>query len=169
MAQDTRLARLLHVLIHMHLHGGTTTSATLAQMLHTNAVVVRRTMASLRAAGLVGSTSGRGGGWVLARALEHVTARDVYDAIAHASTFAIGPAQDNPSCPVEAAVNGLLGDALQDAERALLERLGARTLADLAREIVARKPAARPRTPARGSDQDKRTGMASGKAKRRTA
>ncbi|MDF8360813.1 transcriptional regulator, partial [Achromobacter anxifer] len=44
MAYDTRLARLLHVLIHMHLRGGTTTSGTLAQMLHTNEVVVRRSM-----------------------------------------------------------------------------------------------------------------------------
>jgi DNA-binding IscR family transcriptional regulator len=166
MAQDTRLARLLHVLIHMHLHGGITTSATLAQMLHTNAVVVRRTMASLRAAGLVASTSGRGGGWVLARELERVTARDVYDAIAHATTFAIGPAQDNPSCPVEAAVNGLLGEALQDAESALLQRLGARTLADLAQEIVARKTVARPRAPARAPEPDSKRGEAKVKAKR---
>lgn len=62
MAYDTRFARLLHVLVHMHLRGGTTTSGTLAQMLHTNEVVVRRTMAALRTAGMVTSTGGRKGG-----------------------------------------------------------------------------------------------------------
>lgn len=136
MTQDTRLARLLHVLVHMHLRAGVTTSETIAQMLHTNAVVVRRTMASLRDAGLVTSTGGRGGGWLLACALEKVTARHVYDAIAHNTAFAIAPAEDNPSCPVEAAVNKLLGGALQDAEAALLRTLGAKPLTALVTEVM---------------------------------
>lgn len=136
MTQDTRLARLLHVLIHMHLRGGATTSETIAKMLHTHAVVVRRTMALLRDAGLVRSAGGRGGGWELVCDLDRVNARHVYDAIAHATVFAIGPADDNPSCPVEAAVNQLIGSAMQDAEAALLRTLGARPLAALAREVA---------------------------------
>lgn len=136
MAQDTRLARLLHVLIHMHLRDGTTTSETIAQMLHTNAVVVRRTMASLRDAGLVTSTGGRGGGWELACDLNRVTARHVYDAIAHTTAFAIGSADDNPSCPVEKAVNRLIESALQDAEAALLRTLGARPLTALVHGVA---------------------------------
>lgn len=139
MAQDTRLARLLHVLVHMHLRGGTTTSETIAQMLHTNAVVVRRTMAALRDAGLVSSTAGRGGGWVLACDLDKINAGHVYVAIAHASTFAIGPADDNPSCPVEAAVNGLLGAALQHAEVALLRELEAQPLSVLVAQVLSRQ------------------------------
>jgi DNA-binding IscR family transcriptional regulator len=139
MAQDTRLARLLHVLVHMHLRGGTTTSETISQMLHTNAVVVRRTMASLRDAGLVTSTGGRGGGWVLACDLDQVNASHVYEAIAHNTAFAIAPANDNPSCPVEAAVNRLLGDALQDAEAALLRKLGAQPLSALVSEVMPAK------------------------------
>ena len=58
MQRDTRLARLLHVLIHMHLRGGTTTSDTIAQMLHTQPSLVRRTMAALREAGYVESIAG---------------------------------------------------------------------------------------------------------------
>jgi len=139
MTQDTRLARLLHVLIHMHLRGGTTTSETIAQMLHTNAVVVRRTMASLRDAGLVASSGGRGGGWELTCDLDHVTARHVYDAIAHTTAFAIGPADDNPRCPVETAVNRLIEGALQDAEAAILRRLGARPLTALVHEVAPAK------------------------------
>lgn len=60
MQRDTRLARLLHVLIHMDLRGGTTTSETIAQMLHTQPSLVRRTMAALRAAGYVESIVGPG-------------------------------------------------------------------------------------------------------------
>ena len=130
MANDTRLARLLHVLIHMHLRGGTTTSGTLAQMLHTNEVVVRRTMAALRSAGMVTSTGGRNGGWVLA-------ARDVHEAIAPGTVFAIGPADDNPACPVERAANQLVADSLRAGEHALLHHLGAKSLFDLAAEVVA--------------------------------
>lgn len=140
MAYDTRLARLLHVLIHMQLRGGTTTSGTLAQMLHTNEVVVRRTMAALRTAGMVTSSGGRNGGWALARALDTITARDVYEAIAHGAAFTIGPADDNPACPVERAANLLVADSLRAGENALLQHLGATLLSDLAAEIAARSP-----------------------------
>ena len=45
MRNDTRLSRMLHVLIHMARHEGPATSEAIAQMLGTNPVVVRRTMA----------------------------------------------------------------------------------------------------------------------------
>lgn len=135
MRHDTRLARLLHVLIHMHLHGGTTTSETLAKMLHTNAVVVRRTMAALRNAGLATSTGGRNGGWALARDLSATTAKDVYDAIPHGEVFTIAPADDNPQCPVEGAINGFLIQAMHDSEQVLLARLEGHSLSELAQMI----------------------------------
>ena len=138
MMQDTRLARLLHVLLHMHLRGGATTSATIAEMLHTNPVVVRRTMAALRDAGYVTSTGGRGGGWVLSRELDELTVRDVHDAIEPAALFAIGPADDNPRCPVESKVNRFLVDALRAAEQTLLQRLAGTRLSELARNVVPR-------------------------------
>ena len=137
MSADTRLARLLHVLVHMHLRGGTTTSATLAQMLHTNEVVVRRIMAALRVAGMVTSTGGRNGGWVLARTLDTITARDVHEAIAHGAVFSIAPAEDNPACPVERAANRLVTESLRAGEQALLQHLGTKLLSELAAEIAA--------------------------------
>ena len=48
MRNDTRLSRMLHTLIHMARHEQPATSDTLAQMLSTNPVVVRRTMALLK-------------------------------------------------------------------------------------------------------------------------
>lgn len=132
MKRDTRLARLLHVLIHMHLRGGTTNSETIARMLHTQPSLVRRTMAALREAGYVESIAGPGGGWSLARELSDLTVRDVYAAIAHKNAFSIGRAEDNPACPVESAVNRFLDDALGAAEAALLNHLAQMRLSDIA-------------------------------------
>lgn len=135
MQRDTRLARLLHILIHMHLRGGTTTSETIAQMLHTQPSLVRRTMAALREAGYVASIVGPGGGWVLCHKLSDLTVRDIYAAIAHKSVFAIATAEDNPACPVESAINQCLDDALSSAQDALLRRLGKTRLSDIARQV----------------------------------
>ncbi|AOZ49217.1 Rrf2 family transcriptional regulator [Chromobacterium vaccinii] len=132
MQRDTRLARLLHVLIHMHLRGGATTSETIAQMLHTQPSLVRRTMAALREAGYVASIPGPKGGWTLCRELADLTVRDIYVAITHKSAFAISAANDNPACPVETTVNQVLDAALSSAEEALLQHLAQIRLSDLA-------------------------------------
>ncbi|CCH09198.1 RrF2 family transcriptional regulator [Achromobacter xylosoxidans] len=137
MQRDTRLARLLHVLVHMHLRGGATTSQTIGQMLHTNPVFARRTMSVLRDAGFVTSTGGPGGGWALACELDRLTVGDVCDAIAHATLFAVGPAQDNAACPVEAAVNRRLRAALASAELALLQAFREMPLSEIADEVLA--------------------------------
>ncbi|VVE09721.1 Rrf2 family transcriptional regulator [Pandoraea terrigena] len=139
MQRDTRLARLLHILIHMQLRGGATTSKTIALMLHTNPVVVRRTMAALRESGYVKSTGGPGGGWALACDLNDLTVRDVYQAIGHTAPFAIGPATDNRACPVEAAVNRHINEALSSAENTLLQLIGEKRLSEIARDVTSSK------------------------------
>jgi DNA-binding IscR family transcriptional regulator len=136
MRKDSRLARMLHVLIHMHLRGGSTTSETIALMLHTNPVVVRRTMAGLRQHGYVLSEGGHRGGWTLTCALEDLTVMDVYRAVGEPLIFAIGLAEDHPTCPVETAVNGFLDGVLGDAETALLRRFAHCTLAEIARKVA---------------------------------
>ena len=126
---------MLHVLIHMERRGAPATSDDIAQMLGTNPVVVRRTMAGLRNEGYVRSEKGHGGGWALARPLDRITLLDVHRALGNPSVFAIGVEQDNPACLVEQAVNAALADALRQAERILLEKLGGVTLAELARDV----------------------------------
>ena len=142
MRTDSRLSRMLHVLIHMDRHQGPVTSDLIAQMLNTNPVVVRRTLSGLREAGYVASEKGHGGGWVLARPLDEITLRDVYAALGEPTVFAIGVAADDPACLVEQAVNAALNEAFTDAEALLLARLGEVTLAalsaDFHRRFVAR-------------------------------
>lgn len=132
MRQDSRLSRMLHVLIHMGRHEGAITSEMIAQMLDANPVVIRRTMAGLRDKGYVSSVKGHGGGWTLSRPLEKLTLLDVYRAVGEPSIFAVGPAYDMPGCPIEQAVNGTLINVFNEAEELLRERFAGLTLADIA-------------------------------------
>jgi DNA-binding IscR family transcriptional regulator len=141
MRNDSRLSRMLHVLLHMARHDGPMTSETIAAMLGTNPVVVRRTMAGLRDAGYVRSEKGHGGGWVLACDLARVSLLDVHRAVGGPRLFAIGNEHDNPDCLVEQVVNEAVEDALREAEALLIARLGAVSLAELARGFDGRYPA----------------------------
>ena len=137
MSNDTRLSRMLHVLIHMDHIDGPVTSETISRMLDTNPVVVRRTMASLKAAGYLASTKGHGGGWSLAVSLDDLTLRDIHNALGAPKVFAIGLSDDHPRCLVEQAVNLALKDAMAEAEQRLLARFGEVTIGALARDVKA--------------------------------
>lgn len=133
MRKDSRLSRMLHVLIHMGRHDGAMTSEVIAGMLDANPVVIRRTMSGLRDSGYVRSVKGHGGGWTLARPLEQLTLLDIYRAVGEPSMFAVGPAYDMPGCSIEQAVNATLKDVFDDAERLLLKRLAGVTLGEIAK------------------------------------
>ncbi|MBB3659015.1 DNA-binding IscR family transcriptional regulator [Rhizobium sp. BK650] len=135
MRNDSRLSRMLHVLIHMDRHEHSATSEMIAKMLNTNPVVVRRTMAGLREQGYVRSEKGHGGGWTLVRPLSEITLLDIYRAIGKPHLFAIGPADDQPKCLVEQAVNAALEGAMKEAEMLLLRRLGSVTLDAIAADF----------------------------------
>jgi DNA-binding IscR family transcriptional regulator len=115
------------------------TSEQLAAMLSTHQVVVRRMLAGLRERGYVQSDKGHGGGWTLARKLDDITLLEVHRALGDPSLFAVELLVDHPECLVEQAVHSVLSEALGQAERALLARLGQVTLGDLARDLERRK------------------------------
>lgn len=138
MRNDSRLSRMLHVLLHMARHDGPMTSDEIAHMLSTNPVVVRRTMAGLRDSGYVRSEKGHGGGWLIAADLEAVTLLDVHRAVGGPRLFAIGNDHPNPDCAVEKVVNEALEDVLREAEALLVARLGTVTIAELAKRFDAR-------------------------------
>ncbi|WP_277970736.1 Rrf2 family transcriptional regulator [Sphingomonas echinoides] len=138
MRNDSRLSRMLHVLLHMARHDGPMTSDAIARMLGTNPVVVRRTMAGLRDAGYVRSEKGHGGGWAIATDLASVSLLDVHRAVGGPRLFAIGNEHPNADCAVEKVVNAAVEGALREAEALLVARLGAVSLAELARSFDAR-------------------------------
>lgn len=140
MRTDSRLSRMLHVLLHMARDDQPVTSERIAQMLGTNPAVVRRTMGGLREAGYVRSEKGHGGGWTLDCDLGQVTLLDVYRAVGSERLFAMGFDNAHPDCLVEKVVNAALQDAMERATEILLERLGAVSLADLAERFTALYP-----------------------------
>jgi DNA-binding IscR family transcriptional regulator len=135
MRQDSRLSAVLHVLLHMAETARPMTSEELAKCMGTNPVVVRRTMAHLREAGLVRSEKGHGGGWTIACDLQAVSLGTIHAALGSPTIWAIGNRSENPQCLVEQSVNHTLDAAFRDAEALLLERLANVSLADLAAEF----------------------------------
>lgn len=136
MKRSNRFSVALHVLVHLAERAGEpATSEHLAACVRTNPVVVRRTMAGLRQAGLVASAAGHRGGWTLARDAESITLREVYAALGERMLFAIDLSGGNPDCRVQRAVAGTMDDFLQDAEALLAARLSRITLADVAAQV----------------------------------
>lgn len=135
MRTDSKLSRMLHVLLHMARQNKTFTSDEIAHMLSTNPVVVRRTMSGLKKAGFVHSEKGAGGGWNLTGDLEKITLWDIYQAVGEPTIFAIGNERDDPDCLVEKVVNAALDSAMQEAQNILTQQLKATTLGVLAIEF----------------------------------
>ncbi|WNG41552.1 Rrf2 family transcriptional regulator [Archangium violaceum] len=135
MKRDSRLSVALHVLLHMEEMAPVVTSEELGQLMKANPVVVRRTMAGLREAGILRSEKGHGGGWSLARKLDSVTLGDVYDALGTPTLFSIGPRDESPGCLVEQAVNHALGKVLGEAEALLMMQLRSISVADIAKSV----------------------------------
>ena len=135
MKRNSRFSVALHALVQMVEKGGLpATSEQLAACLMTNPVVVRRTMAGLRAAGLVRSAPGHGGGWILMRAPEEIRLAEAYAALGESMLAGAGKAE-SPGCLVEEAISGLIDDFRNQAEALLIKRLGEKTLSDIAAEV----------------------------------
>ncbi|TCM16598.1 BadM/Rrf2 family transcriptional regulator [Novosphingobium sp. PhB165] len=137
MRGDSRLSRMLHVLLHMARHNTPFTSEQIAKMLGTNPVVVRRTMAGLREAGFVSSERGRGGGWSFVSDPTTITLLDVHRSVGATDVIALGSGDSDPACGVERVVNHALAEATGEAEAILLRRLGEVTLAELSTQLDA--------------------------------
>jgi DNA-binding IscR family transcriptional regulator len=76
------------------------TSDFIACSVNTNPVVIRRLLGSLRAAGIVDSKTGVGGGWSLLVDPERITLLDILRAVEpHNEIFALHRTDPNPECP----------------------------------------------------------------------
>lgn len=138
MKRNSQLSSVLHLLLHLAEQRSPVTSEVLARVNQTNPVVVRRTMAGLRDKGYVRSEKGHGGGWTLACDLSTVTLHHIHTALGSPSLLAATAPSEAAGCLVEQAVNAVLHQAFQDAERLLLTRFGQVSLAMLSADVHAR-------------------------------
>ena len=134
MRTDNRLSLVLHVLLHLDESKELITSQMIGKMLNMNPSVVRRTMGGLRDAELVGSTKGHRGGWFLVKPLNSITLADVYEALGEPNLFALGTAEETPTCLLEQAANTATKSALGIARESFSAFLSSVTVASLADE-----------------------------------
>jgi Rrf2 family protein len=106
----------------------------IAGSVNTNPVVIRRLMVMLRAAGLVQTLAGRGGGFLLAVEPEDVTLLDIYRAVDERALIAIHN-QPNVQCEVGRHIKTVLEDYTTAAARAMEASLQTVTLAAVVSSI----------------------------------
>jgi Rrf2 family protein len=139
MSTNTRFAVAVHVLTLLarsQEDDQPVTSEYIAGSVNTNPVVIRRVLGSLRAAHLVASQGGNGGGWRLIRAPAAVTLRDVYRAVEDEPVFALHHRPPNSSCPVGRHIQHTLNRHFAAATRALEDELARTTVADVLHEVL---------------------------------
>lgn len=137
MGVSSRSAVAIHALTMLARWDHSLTSTEIADSLASNPVLVRRILGSLRDAGLVWSTEGRGGGWSLARAPREITLYDAYTAVEAGPILSRHAHPPSDACEVGRHMQNLLETEFQDAERAMEERLGRTTIAHLLRRMLA--------------------------------
>ena len=136
MKRGGRFSVALHILAHLaEAEEHPTTSEVLAAHCQTHPVVVRRSLAGLREAGIVASVKGHGGGWTLARPPATISLREVYAVLGERGELVPGPESSPDGCLIEAAIGDALDGFYAEAEALLLRRLDEITLADLASEF----------------------------------
>lgn len=127
---SSRFTIAVHTLIVIDLFSGAekTTSEFIAASVGVNPVVIRRTLQSLKAAGLVNVKAGSGGA-ELAKPLSDTTLLDVFYAVDALDGEMFGFHSDpNPACPVGRNIHAVLDGYLLSAQSAFERDLAAVTL-----------------------------------------
>ena len=133
---NSRFATAVHVLTLLAMEGERpVTSDYVAGSVNTNAVVIRRLLGMLAAAGLVSSTTGPAGGSRLARSPRQITLRDAWEAVESGELVGAHSAEPNARCPVGRHIQDLLAPRIEAAEHALMASLAKTTIGDLIREV----------------------------------
>ena len=136
----SRFTVAVHTLLVIHYFEGKekTTSEFIAASVNVNPVVIRRTLLSLKAAGMVEVKAGSGGASI-AKDLKGITLFDVYRAVDSVDGdifhFHENP---NPACAVGKNIHAVLDTHLADAQRALENELKKVTLYDLTQDLEGR-------------------------------
>ena len=139
MQLSSRFTVAVHTLLVIHVFAKTekVTSEFIAASVNVNPVVIRRTLQSLKAAGMVEVRAGSGGASIV-KDLHDISLYDVYKAAGcvEGELFHFHESP-NPACPVGRNIHAVLDEHLADAQAAMENELKKVTLADLVAELPA--------------------------------
>lgn len=133
----SRFTVAVHTLLAIYAFEGERkmTSEFIASSVNVNPVVIRRTLQSLKSAGLVEVRAGTGGA-VSVKKPSEITLFDIYSAVDCVDgglfNFHESP---NPDCPVGKSIHRLLDPRLASAQKAMESELKKTTLADFLNEL----------------------------------
>lgn len=125
-----RFATALHILTLLQYQKDEwLTSDLIAGSININPVLVRKEIGNLKAHGLVQSREGKGGGTMLAKPAESILLSDIYRVVRQSSLLGRSN-EPNPNCPVGRQINEHINSVFDEADKAVLQRLGKTTLAE---------------------------------------
>ena len=127
MAANTRFVTGVHILVILSQNDTLKTSADLAEILHTNPVVIRRILSSLQQADLIVSQKGPSGGSKLTRPAKSITLAQVNRALESSSKLNLPKSSGAVASKIHAAIS----KAYKDCHRAFEAELDKVTLATL--------------------------------------
>jgi Rrf2 family protein len=126
MAANTRFVTGVHILVILSQSDALKTSADLAEVLHTNPVVIRRILSSLQQADLIVSQKGPSGGSKLTRPAKSITLAEVHRALDNSKLNL-----PKTSGAVASKIHAAIAKAYRDCHRAFESELAKVTLATL--------------------------------------
>ena len=89
-------------------------------------------MSQLESNGLVQSTSGRAGGFLLARGAEEIALSEIYQAVEDEQVFRVHRNGDNPNCETARQIFTALMPKLAEASHAMTKSLSQTRLSEIA-------------------------------------
>jgi Rrf2 family protein len=107
----------------------------IAGSVNINPVLIRKEIGNLKKHGLVESKEGKAGGFTLAKPSNKILLSDVYRAVRPDAILGASKNSPNPDCKVGKQINKHLEGLYQEAEDALMKRLGKTSLADFSNKF----------------------------------
>lgn len=140
MSANSRLTVAIHVLAWMALVSRSgrdvVTSEQIAASVHTNPVVIRRSLGKLRQGGLVRAQRGNGAGWSLARDAASISLLDVYESVESGELFGMHAHEPNQGCPVGRGIQPALQRTYGGLEEALRRELATTSIEGVLADIL---------------------------------
>jgi len=137
MAVNTQFSIAVHLMAGLAYRGDRdTTSAHLARSVNTSPSFVRRVLSKLSKAGLVETTTGKGGRCRLAREPGRITLLDIHRAVDAPKVFAIHTYSEQKVCPVSCHIKAALEKALARIQAATDASLAKISLAQILAEVA---------------------------------